>query len=192
MVAVRSTMPALGGAAQAFQLIDTTSDKSSVSLADFVDKPLLLMFICNHCPYVIHVMTQLTALANKAQAEGFGVVAISSNDAQSYPQDGPVAMAKFAEDYGFKFPYLYDESQDVAKRYGAACTPDFYVYDNNHRLQYRGQMDDARPGNDKIVSGDYLRAAIEAVSRGQQVSENQIPSVGCNIKWRSGNEPDYF
>ena len=192
MVAVRSTMQQLGNLAKPFSLPDVTANDHAVTLDDFAGQAILMMFICNHCPYVIHVMPELTELANRAKQKGFMVFAFSSNDVQSYPQDGPKAMATFARQYGFEFPYLYDESQEVAKSYGAACTPDFFVFDANHRLQYRGQMDDSRPSNDKLVTGADLQAALDAVRGGRAPNEAQIPSMGCNIKWRSGNEPDYF
>ncbi len=192
MVAVKSTMQALGGSAHSFSLPNTMQVGNVVSQADCAGKPLLLMFICNHCPYVLHLAEQMTAVANQALADGFAVLAISSNDVELYPQDGPEAMAEFAKQYGFEFPYLYDATQEVAKAYGASCTPDFFVYDHEHRLQYRGQMDASRPGNSEPVTGDELVAALRAVLKGRTPSEHQIPSIGCNIKWRAGNEPDYF
>lgn len=192
MVAVLSTMQDLGGLAKPFELPDVANDNRKVALDDLAGQAILLMFICNHCPYVIHVMPELVELANRAKLKGFAVLAISSNDAQSYPQDGPEPMNTFARQYGFEFPYLYDESQEVAKNYGAACTPDFFVYDANHRLQYRGQMDESRPGNGKLVTGADLQSALDAIRGGRVPSEAQTPSVGCNIKWRAGNEPDYF
>lgn len=192
MVSVLSTMQELGSLAKPFSLPDVTDQDRLVSLDDFSGKAVLLMFICNHCPYVIHVMPELVELANRAKQKGFAVAAISSNDAQDYPQDGPEPMGTFARQYGFEFPYLYDESQAVAKDYGAACTPDFFVFDSNHRLQYRGQMDDSRPGNGKLVTGADLQAALDAIRGGRVPDEAQTPSMGCNIKWRAGNEPDYF
>lgn len=192
MVAVPSTMQALGSPAHAFDLPDVSAGNASLSLQGFHGQPLLLMFICNHCPFVIHILQGMVALGNEAQKKGFVVLAISANDAETYPQDGPSAMAEFAKTHGFEFPYLYDQSQDVAKAYGAACTPDFFVYDKNHRLQYRGQMDGARPSNNIPVSGKDLRRALDDVFAGRATSEDQVPSIGCNIKWRAGNEPDYF
>jgi hypothetical protein len=150
------------------------------------------MFICNHCPYVIHIAERMTELANDALKKGFAVVAISANDALNYPQDGPVAMSQFARRYGFNFPYLYDESQQITKAYEAACTPDFFVFDANCLLQYRGQMDGARPGNLVEVTGDDLAAAINAVHSGHATNSHQVASIGCNIKWKEGNQPDYF
>lgn len=192
MVAVPSTMQALGSPARPFSLPNVSDDNTLVSEQSLASAPLLIMFICNHCPFVVHIAGPMAALANAAQQQGFAVVAISANDAQAYPQDGPEAMFEFAKQYGFEFPYLFDESQEVAKAYGAACTPDFFVYDNNHRLQYRGQMDGSRPGNNVDVTGGDLQQAIDDVLAGRATDENQVPSIGCNIKWRVGNEPDYF
>jgi len=192
MVAVTSTMQALGSSAPDFALPDVTADNTVCRLVDYADKPLLIMFICNHCPYVVYVMRELAVLSNRARRDGYGVLAISSNDAHDYPQDGPAAMMIFASQYGFEFPYLYDESQQVARAYGAACTPDFYVYDKSHKLRYRGQMDSSRPNNGKPVTGENLTAALGAVLTVDAVDSQQIPSMGCNIKWRRGNEPDYF
>lgn len=192
MVAVNSTMLPLGSAAPDFELADTTSSGGAVSKGDFAGQAMLVMFICNHCPYVLRVMPELAELANKARQQGFAVVAISSNDIENYPQDGPQAMRVFAEENRFEFPYLYDESQAVAKAYRAACTPDFYVFDRAHTLQYRGQMDGARPSNDLPADGQDLQAALDAVAAQRPVSTEQIPSIGCNIKWKAGNAPDYF
>ncbi len=191
MAAVNSTMQALGTPASDFSL-NNVIDNEVVSLKDFKAKPVLVMFICNHCPYVVHIAERLSLIGNRALANGFAVVAISSNDADAYPQDGPAPMRDFAADYGFKFPYLFDESQAVAKAYGAACTPDFFVFDAAHKLQYRGQMDGSRPGNSVPVSGDDLSAALDAVASQKNPSAQQIASIGCNIKWRPGNAPDYF
>jgi len=192
MAAVHSTMQALDSAVPSFDLPDTRVEGSRVSLDDFRTKPMLVMFICNHCPYVIHIVERMTAVANDALEKGFAVVAISANDVENYPQDGPDAMAEFAKHYRFNFPYLYDQSQMMAKEFGAACTPDFYVFDADHRLKYRGQFDGARPGSPVAVTGDELSAAISAVYSGESVNDKQIPSIGCNIKWKTGNEPDYF
>lgn len=191
MAAVNSTMQTLGSQAPRFRLNNIVGG-ALVSLDDFSDKPLLVMFICNHCPYVIHLIEPLSQLANAAQANGFGVVAICSNDAESYPQDGPKPMREFAANYGFEFPYLFDESQELAKAYGAACTPDFFVYDAQHKLQYRGQMDASRPSNSLPVNGADLSAALAAVANNEAPSLDQVASIGCNIKWRAGNAPDYF
>jgi len=192
MAATASTMQALGSAAAHFDLPNTHDMHAKVSLLELQDKPLLVMFICNHCPYVIHIADAMAGLANDAVNKGFAVVAISANDAESYPQDGPVAMAEFAKQYGFKFPYLYDESQQVAQSYGAACTPDFFVFDSDHKLRYRGQMDGSRPGSALEVTGDDLSAALNAIYLNVPVNDKQVPSVGCSIKWKAGNQPDYF
>ena len=191
MVAVTSTMQDLGTPACEFCLPDTISGEK-FNLRGNQNKPLLIMFICNHCPFVIHLIEPLVALANQAQRDGFFVAAISSNDIEHYPQDAPERMTEFAKQYGFEFPYLYDQSQSVAKSYQAACTPDFFVYDEQHKLKYRGQMDSSRPNNQLAVTGDDLSGAINAVKQGTQVVQEQAPSIGCNIKWKLGNEPEYF
>jgi peroxiredoxin len=178
-------MRPLGSAASEFVLPDVTNIDTNVSLTNFSGMPLLVMFICNHCPFVIHVIEKLVELGNAYQAQGFGVIAISANDVENYPQDGPAPMLEFAQSHGFKFPYCYDESQQVARAYGAECTPDFFVYDVNHRLRYRGQMDASRPGNGLAVTGKDLESALLAIRSGDLVSEHQQPSIGCNIKWKS-------
>ena len=192
MAAVQSTMQDLGGSASSFSLHNVRQDDHYVTLDDFAGQPLLLMFICNHCPYVIHLIDELSVVGNRYQDLGFGVLAISSNDVTLYPQDGPDAMRVFADNHEFEFPYAYDESQSVAQAYGAACTPDFFIYDQFHKLQYRGQMDSSRPSNDEPVTGCDLISALEAVLKGRAVEIKQTPSIGCNIKWKSGNEPSYF
>lgn len=192
MAAVNSTMQVLGTSAPDFSLPNTNDEMTLFSRSTLVGKPLMVMFICNHCPFVIHVMERLTELANSAHKAGVGVVAISSNDIQKYPQDGPEAMRNFAKEYGIEFAYLFDEDQSIAKAYGASCTPDFFIYDQQHRLQYRGQMDASRPGNTIAVSGNDLHVALEAVVNGTKPNAEQHPSIGCNIKWKVGNEPDYF
>ena len=200
MAAVNSTMQDLGTAAAQFALPDVTlpseiglaTQENLVTLSDATSKPVLIMFICNHCPYVIHMIEPLVRLANEAQLNGFAVFAISANDAQNYPQDSPSAMAKFAQRYGFEFPYLFDQSQQVAKAFEAACTPDFYVYDAAHRLVYRGQLDSSRLGNGQAITGADLARGLSAAANRTTPPDKQIPSVGCNIKWRAGNEPDYF
>ncbi|MFT6408834.1 MAG: peroxiredoxin [Arenicella sp.] len=192
MAAVHSTMQPLGTAAPEFCLPDTRQNSSSVSLSDLQSKPLLVMFICNHCPYVIHVVERMAEIANAAVDQGFAVVAISSNDVDYYPQDGPAEMADFAAQYRFDFPYLYDQSQAVAKAFNAACTPDFFVYDADHKLKYRGQMDASRPASSQAVNGAELSTAINAVIDGRALNQTQTPSIGCNIKWKAGNEPDYY
>ena len=148
--------------------------------------------MCNHCPYVKHVAAGLAELAKEYQRRGVAVVGINSNDVDAYPDDSPAKMAEEVKLRGYTFPYLYDETQAVAKAYRAACTPDFYVFDRQRKLVYRGQMDSSRPGSDVPVTGEDLRAALDAVLAGQPVSANQKPSLGCNIKWKPGNEPDYF
>ena len=190
MAATASTMLSLGTAAPDFQLPDATG--RLVSRDDFVGSPaLLVMFLCNHCPYVKHVAEELVRFAREYQARGVGVVAISSNDVAKYPEDGPARMAEVAAAMGATFAYLYDETQDVAKAYHAACTPDFFLFKADGGLVYRGQLDGARPGNDVPVSGHDLRAALDAVLAGTPAPEPQRRSIGCSIKWKPGNEPDY-
>ncbi|HED54819.1 MAG TPA: thioredoxin family protein [Phycisphaerales bacterium] len=152
----------------------------------------LVMFICNHCPFVVHVADELARLGHDASSHGIGVVAIMSNDVKSHPDDAPERMAEEAERRGYTFPYLFDETQEVAKAFHASCTPDFFLFDANGKLVYRGQLDDSRPGSDVPVTGRDLRQAMHAVAEGQQVTGEQHPSIGCNIKWIPGNEPDYF
>jgi peroxiredoxin len=191
MVRTNSTMLPLGTQAPDFSLVSI--DATTVSLADFADAPaLLVIFMCNHCPYVIHVADHLAQLAAEYQAKGTAVVAISSNDVASHPQDSPEQMVHEAENRGYSFPYLYDDTQEVAKAYGAACTPDFYLFDADQRLVYRGQMDSSRPDSGIPVTGEDLRAALDALLSGAPVSEDQKPSLGCNIKWIEGSEPGYF
>ena len=186
-----STMLALGTVAPGFRLPDTNG--KMVSLQDFAgSKALLVVFLCNHCPYVKHVRPRFVELALDLQSRGVAVVAISANDADAYPEDGPARMAEEARSLGFSFPYLYDESQEVAKAYRAACTPDFFLFDTQRRLVYRGQMDDSRPGNGKPVTGKDLLEAVKAALAEGKVSRSQKPSLGCNIKWKPGNEPEYF
>lgn len=191
MVKTNSTMLPLGTRAPDFSLVNI--DGKTVSLADFQGAPaLLVVFMCNHCPYVIHVSDQLAQLAKEYQDRGAAVVGISANDAAAYPDDSPERMAAEATQRGYTFPYLYDETQEVAKAYRAACTPDFYVFDKDQKLVYRGQMDNSRPNSGIPLTGADLRAALDAVLAGQPVSEAQKPSIGCNIKWKPGSEPDYF
>jgi peroxiredoxin len=191
MVAVNSTMLPLGTAAPAFRLPDTHG--KNVSLSDFTRAPaLVIVFMCNHCPYVKHIRAGLAQLARDYQPRGVAVIGISSNDVANYPADSPAKMAEEAKAAGYTFPYLYDETQEVAKAYRAACTPDIFLFDQNQRLAYRGQMDDSRPGNGVPVTGKDLRAALDAVLAGNAPSPRQKPSVGCNIKWKAGNEPEYF
>jgi len=179
----------IGTEAPSFILPEPATGKQ-VSLSDYAGKPLLVVFSCNHCPYVLHIIDSFTEFANQAQGEGLAVVMISANDVAGYPDDSPEKMVSLAQRCSFEFPYLYDESQQVARAYRAACTPDFFLFDVGHRLVYRGQYDASRPGNDVAVSGEDLKTAVEAVLSGGQVPGEQIPSVGCNIKWRAGNEPD--
>jgi len=190
MVAVNSTMLPLGTVAPDFELPDTNGRR--VSAADFRGRPLLVMFICNHCPYVRHIRGGLAQIGRDYLPKGVAIVAICSNDADNYPQDGPDEMKSEARDAGYLFPYLHDSTQALAKAYHAACTPDFYLFDKDHRLVYRGQFDASRPGNGLPVTGKDLRAALDAVLENKPVSPNQKPSIGCNIKWKPGNEPDYF
>lgn len=193
MVRTESTMLPLGTSAPDFSLVNV--DGSTISLSDFEGSPaLLVMFICNHCPYVIHVAPELSRLAMEYQQKGVAVVAISSNDVSKYPQDSPEQMVHEAENRGYTFAYLYDETQEVAKAYRAACTPDFFVFDKNQNLVYRGQMDDSRPKTDNPlpVTGTDLRVALDHVLKGDAIPEPHKPSLGCNIKWMEGSEPDYF
>ena len=174
----------LGTKAPEFELPDTVSG-NTITLSDIPsEKARVVMFICNHCPYVIHVKEELVRLANDYQPKGVGFVAISSNDVEKYPADSPDKMKAFAEAEGFNFPYLYDESQEVAKSYDAACTPDFYLFDNNEKLAYRGRLDASRPNSGIPVTGVDLRAALDTVLRGEKVDPKQYPSAGCNIKWK--------
>ncbi len=184
MALTPSNMLALGTKAPDFQLSDTISGSELNFDQVRGEKGTVVMFICNHCPYVKHVQEELVRLSNDYTHEGIGFVAISSNDVEKYPEDGPDQMRKVARDWGFSFPYLYDESQSVARSYDAACTPDFYVFDKSDELVYRGQLDDSRPGNGKALTGKDLRQALDDILRGNPVSEDQLPSQGCNIKWK--------
>lgn len=186
-----STMLELGTPAPDFALSDTQGN--TVTLTDFDEAPaLLVVFMCNHCPYVKHLRTALADFAREYQAKGLAMVAISSNDADKYPEDGPDKMREEAAAAGYTFPYLFDASQSVAKAYRAACTPDFFLFDGARKLVYRGQFDDSRPGNKVPVSGKDLRTAVDAVLAGKGIPDPQKPSIGCNIKWIPGNEPEYF
>jgi len=188
MALTASTMPPLAMAAPDFRLPDTNG--RLVSLADFRDSPaLLVMFMCNHCPYVKHVRGELARLARDYEARGVAVVGINSNDAERYPDDSPERMREEVRAAGYTFPYLYDATQQTARAYRAACTPDFFLFDKNRRLAYRGQLDESRPNSGKPVTGADLRAAIDAVLAGRAVPADQKPSMGCNIKWKPGNEP---
>jgi peroxiredoxin len=184
MARTESTMLALGTPAPEFELPDVISGKP-VKLGNFGGKKaLLVMFICRHCPFVKHVQSELARLGKDYASQSLGIVAISSNDADAYPDDSPERLREMATELGFNFPLCYDESQDVARAYSAACTPDFFLFDEKRRLAYRGQLDDSRPGNGKPVTGRDLRAAIDALLTGRPVNPNQTPSIGCNIKWR--------
>jgi peroxiredoxin len=191
MVLTPSTMLPLGTNAPEFSLPNV--DGRNVSLGDFKGAPaVLVIFMCNHCPYVKHVAEGLAELARDYQAKRVAVVGISSNYVGTHPADSPEQMVREVEERGYTFPYLYDETQEVAKAYRAACTPDFFLFDKDQKLVYRGQLDDSRPGNEKPVTGADLRAALDAVLAGRAVSPNQKSSIGCNIKWKPGGEPDYF
>ena len=192
MVETPSTMLPLGTPAPDFSLPEPATGKI-VSRDDFADAPaLLVMFLSNHCPFVKHVRRGLAGLVKEYQAKGVAAVGICANDAASYPDDRPEKMAQEAVNVGYTFPYLYDESQEVAKAYRAACTPDFFLFNKERVLVYRGQMDGSRPGNGVPVTGSDLRAALDAVLERRPVAPVQRPSLGCNIKWKPGNEPDYF
>jgi thiol-disulfide isomerase/thioredoxin len=192
MARTSSTMLELGTKAPEFDLPDPATGRT-VSLADVARAPALLVaFICNHCPFVVHIREAFAAFAEEYSENGLAVIAINANDAAGYPADAPEKMVEVARQYGYGFPYLYDASQETAKRYRAACTPDFFLFDGQRTLVYRGQFDDARPGNKEPVTGKDLRAAVDAVLAGHPVTTEQKPSLGCNIKWRPGNAPDYF
>jgi peroxiredoxin len=190
MAQTPSTMLPLGTPAPDFSLPEPATGKT-ISLSDFQDAPaLLVMVICNHCPFVKHIRTELARFGRDYQAKGLAMVAISANDVANHPDDSPAKIAEEAQTY--PFPYLYDESQAVAQAYRAACTPDFFLFDADRKLVYRGQFDGSRPGNNLPVTGADLRTAADAVLAGQPVSPEQKPSIGCNIKWKAGNEPDYY
>jgi len=190
MSAKSSQMLPLGTPAQAFSLPDTSGALHSLDDGPG-SKAYLVMFICNHCPFVIHVADELARIGNDYQSKDVAVFAINSNDAKSYPADGPETMDKVSAQHGYTFPYLIDSEQEVAKAYHAACTPDFFLFDSDRLLVYRGQLDGSRPGNTVAVDGRDLRSAIDAVLAGESVPEDQVPSIGCSIKWISGNEPAY-
>ena len=185
MVLTPSIMLPLGTTAPDFSLPDTVSGTTKTLTELKSDQATVIMFICNHCPFVIHINPELVRLANEYQSQGVSFIAISANDAEAYPQDDPEQMTKHAAAVGYPFPYLYDESQEVAAAYQAKCTPDLFVFDGDMRLAYRGQLDDSRPGNDKPLNGQDLRAALDSILAGEQPSEDQKPSIGCNIKWKS-------
>ena len=186
-----STMLPLGTAAPDFRLPDTAG--KTVSLADFRQAPaLVVVFMCNHCPYVKLIREGLAKFGRDYQPKGVAIIGINANDVANYPADSPAKMKAEAAAAGYTFPYLYDESQAVAQAYRAACTPDIFLFDRNQKLVYRGQFDDARPGNGVPVTGQDLRAALDAVLANKPVPSDQKPGIGCNIKWKPGNEPDYF
>jgi peroxiredoxin len=192
MVKVPSTMVPLGTAAPDFSLADPAGGRT-VALSDFGDaRALLVVFLSNHCPFVKHLADDLAAFAREYAPKGLAVVGINANDVEKHPDDSPEQMVKEVERRGYTFPYLFDETQEVAKAYGAACTPDFFLFDGDRRLAYRGQFDDSRPSLDMPVTGADLRAACDMVLAGGQPPAEQTPSVGCNIKWRPGNAPDWF
>ena len=191
MAQTASTMLPLGAPASDFSLPEPATGKT-LSLSDFQNAPaLLVMVICNHCPFVKHIRQGLILFAQDYHVKGLAVVAISANDVANYPADSPAKMAEEAKTFGYPFPYLYDETQAIAKTYRAACTPDFFLFDADRKLAYRGQFDGSRPGNNIPVTGADLRAAADAVLAGQPAPTDQKPSIGCNIKWKAGNEPDY-
>jgi len=190
MVMTASTMLRLGTLAPDFSLPDT--EGNVISTNDFKEAPaLLVVFMCNHCPFVKHILSGLIELIKEYQAKGVAVVGINSNDVTNFPEDSPEMMAKVAKEKSFTFPYLYDETQAVAKAYHASCTPDFFLFSRERKLVYRGQMDDSRPGKNIPITGADLRAALDAVLEAKPVPQQQKPSMGCNIKWKQGNEPEY-
>ena len=179
-----SNMLPIGTTAPAFNLPDVTSEKEISFESVAAKKGTVVMFICNHCPYVIHVNDELIKVAKEYESKGIGFVAISSNDVENYPQDGPALMKTHAAEQGYPFPYLYDESQEVAKAYDAACTPDFYLFDGEHKLVYRGRLDSSTPGNGHPLTGADLRNAMDSLIEGKPQVDEQMPSMGCNIKWK--------
>ena len=192
MALTESTMLTLATTAPNFQLPDVVSGEI-ISLSKFDGKKaLLVMFICRHCPFVKHIQLELTKIGKDYLPKHVGIVAISSNNIESHPDDAPNKLKEMALELGFNFPYCFDGTQEVAKSYTAACTPDFFLFDADYKLVYRGQLDDSRPSNEKLVTGSDLRAALDAVLAGKNIREEQKPSIGCNIKWKSGNEPYYF
>lgn len=190
MVKTASTMLPLGTSAPDFSLLNV--DGSNVSLDQFAGKPLLVIFMCNHCPFVVYLREALAQMTTEYLGKGLSIVGISSNDVVKYPQDGPDKMVEEARDAGYQFPYLYDATQDIAKAYKAACTPDFFLFDADHALVYRGQFDSSRPSLDTPITGEDLRKACDLVLSGEPLPIEQTPSLGCNIKWVEGGEPDYF
>ena len=192
MAETPSTMLALGTSMPSFSLTDAVSGDSVTDGKFAGSKATLVMFICNHCPFVLHVVDELTRLGVDYLPKSVGLIAINSNDIENHPQDDLGQMKKLAASEGWEFPFLLDDTQEVAKEFKAACTPDFFLFDNDSKLVYRGQLDDSRPGGSVPVTGEDLRRAIDAVVAGQAVPADQKPSIGCNIKWKPGNEPPYF
>jgi thiol-disulfide isomerase/thioredoxin len=192
MAAVPSTMLALGTPAPDFDLPDVVSGRKITLASGAGPRGLLVMFISRHCPYVQHVKHELAKLGRDYEGKGVGIVAICSNDIVNYPADAPSGLNALAEEMGFVFPVCYDESQATAQAFTAACTPDFFLFDGRRKLVYRGQLDDSRPGNGKPVTGRDIRAALDATLSGKAISPDQRPSLGCNIKWKAGNEPPYY
>ena len=185
MAATPSTMMPLGTQAPDFTLLNPVTGKTAALASLKSDTATVIMFICNHCPYVKHVQEELVKLANDYQPKGVSFIAINSNDVENYPDDSPEKMKETVQQVGYQFPYLFDETQEIAKAYQAACTPDFFVFDKDLKCAYRGQLDDARPKNNAPVNGKDIRAALDAILAGQPVNPEQIPSIGCNIKWKS-------
>jgi len=183
MARTPSNMVNLGTLAPSFKLLNTINNENVISDNYFNKKGTIIMFICNHCPFVIHVLDEIVSITKKYDEE-ISFIAISSNDIVNYPEDSPELMKKLAEEKKFNFPYLFDETQEVAKKYDAACTPDFFIYNSDKQLVYRGQLDDSRPGNDVPVTGHDLRKAIDSLIKGEEIDKNQKPSIGCNIKWK--------
>lgn len=191
MVSVPSTMLKIGTSLPSFELPDFEGTR--VSSDGFTDEPVLVIFLCNHCPYVKNIAEKLGEKTTEYINKGVRVVGINSNDVENYPADSPEKMKQFAQQHQFEFPYLYDESQEIAQKFKAACTPDIYLFNTDHELVYRGQFDDSRPGNDIVPTGKDLTRAVEKMLNGEEIpEENQQPSVGCNIKWKPGNAPEYF
>ena len=190
MVKTPSTMLEIGTQAPDFGLPEPLTGQL-VNLSDYQDCPVLIVFSCNHCPYVLHIIRSFAEFSSDLQQRGIACIMINANDVEKYSDDSPQNMVRMAHQYNFEFPYLYDESQQIALAYQAACTPDFYLFNDTHQLVYRGQYDGSRPGNDVAVTGADLRAASEALINGDPIPEPQLPSVGCSIKWQAGNEPQY-
>lgn len=192
MVLTYSTMLSLGTKAPEFSLKDVVAGKE-YSDKSFADKKLMLViFMCKHCPYIVHIESELAKFSHDYKSKDIGIIGISSNDADAYPEDSPEKLKEYAQKMNFAFPLCFDETQDVAKRYTAACTPDFFLFDRERKLIYRGQFDDSRRGNTEPINGKDLRAAVDAALADQPIAEDQKPSTGCNIKWKAGNEPSYF